>query len=546
MEDDDEATNPTLSEEHLAQLGARGEERTLTDGEVLYGPGEPHEHFYVVLDGEILIIDGETEEGRVIAELGRGKFLGEYGLLVGGLGLMTNVARGKARLLCVPIAVLLDVVASDAVLSDTILRAFLLRRGILVDRGLGVKVFGDPRDPETRRLLDFLARSRVPHGLLEIEDADAGPSTLLSHFTAGEQDTPLVVLGGRVLRRPSIAALAVTLGLGARGRPVDVLDLLVVGAGPAGLAAAVYGGSEGLTTAVLDRTGAGGQAGTSSRIENYLGFPAGISGAELTARAELQTAKFGATIVSPANAVRLEPGTDQHVVGLKDGRELAARCVVIASGARYRGLDLPRVEEFQGLGVQYAATQVEAAACRKVTVAVVGGGNSAGQAALFLADQAARVVLIVRRPSLRETMSQYLMERIETDKRIELRTESEVRELHGGERLDAITVHARSGDESRIDVSALFLFTGAKPHTGWLTGCVALDDAGFVLTGDEVERRDHRPRPLESSVAGVFAVGDARSGSIKRVAAAVGEGAMVLAFVHEHLARGAARPPLGH
>jgi thioredoxin reductase (NADPH) len=350
---------------------------------------------------------------------------------------------------------------------------------------------------------------------------------------------PLVALGGRVLRRPSIAALAAVLGPGADRRSGDVLDLLVVGAGPAGLAAAVYGGSEGLTTAVVDGIGPGGQAGTSSRIENYLGFQAGISGAELTARAELQTAKFGATILSPAEAVELVPGAGHHTVKLSDGAELAARSVVIATGARYRGLDLARVDELQGLGVHYAATQVEAAACRRATVAIVGGGNSAGQAALFLAEHASRVVLIVRRQSLKETMSRYLLDRVEADDRIELMTRSEVHELHGHDHVDGISVRSRSGEVSHIAVRALFLFTGAKPHTSWLAGCVALDDAGFVLTGDSTKRADSGVRPLESSVPGIFAVGDVRSGSIKRVASAVGEGSMVLAFVHEHLASAA-------
>src|SRR5215469_13578553 len=294
MEDDDEATNPTLSEDHLTLLRARGHERILDDGELLYRPGEAHEYFYAVLDGKILIVDDDGQDASVVAELRRGKFLGEYGLLVGGLGLLTNVASGTTRLLGVPIPALLELVAGHAVLSETILRAFLLRRAILVGRGLGVKVLGNPRDLQTRRLLDFLARSRVPYKLVEIDQA-AEESTLLPHFAAGARDMPLVILGSRILRRPTLAALAASLGLRGRGQSSHVLDLLVVGAGPAGLAAAVYGGSEGLATAVVDRTGPGGQAGTSSRIENYLGFPAGISGAELTARAELQAAKFGAT-----------------------------------------------------------------------------------------------------------------------------------------------------------------------------------------------------------------------------------------------------------
>ena len=396
-------------------------------------------------------------------------------------------------------------------------------------------------------LVDFLARSRVPYKLVEIDAAAAEESMLLPNFAAGVRDMPLVILGGRVLRRPSLAALAASLGLRGRGQSSRVLDLLVVGAGPAGLAAAVYAGSEGLATAVVDRTGPGGQAGTSSRIENYLGFPAGISGAELTARAELQAAKFGAAIVSPAEAVRLMPGRSRHVLALADGEELAARCVVIATGARYRGLDLARIDELQGLGVHYAATQAEAASYWNETVAVVGGGNSAGQAALFLAEHAQRVLLIVRRHSLDATMSRYLIDRIVAEERIELLTGSEVHELRGRERLEGITVGAHSGSTRRAEVRALFLFTGAKPHTGWLVGCVALDNAGFILTGESVRERANGVRQLESSVPGVYAVGDVRSGSVKRVAAAVGEGAMVLSFVHEHLAHSDAdHDDLGH
>jgi thioredoxin reductase (NADPH) len=537
MAPDDEATNPTLSGEQIALLARRGHEQVLADGEVLYRPGDRYEQFYVVLEGEILVVDGEGEMARVLAEQAPGKFLGEYGLLVGGPGLMTNVARGATRLLCVPIPALLDLVGGHAVLSETILRALLMRRAILVGQGLGVKVLGDPRDAYTRRLAELLTRWRVPHCLVEAGGADGSAMSLLPGFAVSPQDMPLVALGQRVLRRPSAAALRAALGPGARSQPdTEVLDLLVVGAGPAGLAAAVYGGSEGLSTAVIDRTSPGGQAATSSRIENYLGFPAGISGAELAARAELQASKFGAAILSPAEAVHLERRGRRCVVLLAGGKELLARCVVIATGAKYRGLGLDRVQDLHGLGVHYAATEAEAATCRDAPVAVVGGGNSAGQAAIFLAQHARRVHLIVRRAGLAETMSQYLIDRIQASPGIEVIHRSEVIELHGRDHLEAVTVGSRPTSRAQLQVKGLFIFTGAHPHTGWLADAVALDRAGFVLTGGELPDADQRKRPLESSMPGVFAVGDVRSGSTKRVAAAVGEGAMAVRSVHEHLA----------
>jgi thioredoxin reductase (NADPH) len=543
MSPDDEATNPTLSAAQIALLARSGKELTLKDGAVLYRPGDSYEHFYVVLEGEILIVDTQAKHPRILAEQGPGKFLGEYGLLVGGLGLMTNLARGSARVLRLPVARLLELVANDAVLSELILRALLMRRAILVGEGLGVKILGDPRDDHTRTLVEMLTRWLVPHSVMALEDRAA--DTFPPELSVGPGDLPLVVLGQRVLRHPSVAALRAALGPGARARSdSEVLDLLVVGAGPAGLAAAVYGGSEGLATAVLDRTGPGGQAATSSRIENYLGFPAGISGAELAARAELQTAKFGAAILAPADAVGLRARTPHdageveqlHVVALADGRELAARCVVIATGARYRGLALDGVEDLHGLGVHYAATEAEAATCRGAPVAVVGGGNSAGQAAIFLADRAQRVHLIVRRDSLHDTMSLYLIERVLAHPQITVMAGSQVIDLHGPKRLLAITVATRAGDGAqpthlRLPVGALFIFTGAHPHTDWLGGAVTLDEAGFVITGSDPSQ------PLQTSIQGVFAAGDVRSGSIKRVAAAVGEGAMVLRSVHEHLAQ---------
>ena len=525
MRGDDVAANPSLSDQDLELLRPHGHERVLVDGEILYRPGDPLDTFYVVLSGEIWIEDGAGEQRRVISEQRRGNFLGEYGLLTGGLAYMTNAAHGKTALLCVPVSSLLEIVASQTALGETILRAVLLRRATLVGTGLGVRVLGSPIARETRRLVEFLARNRIPHAVAEPESphAHANPPGGLA-IEPG--DLPLVVLGDRALPNPSLSELATGLGITASQTPTCVIDLAVVGAGPAGLAASVYAASEGLNTVLLDAISVGGQAGTSSRIENYLGFPAGVSGAELAARASVQASKFGTYIVTPKEAVGLAQDGDEWLLRLGEGEELAARSVVVATGAQYRGLDLPRVDELAGAGVYYAATQFEAEACRGQRVAIVGGGNSAGQAALFLADHAETILLIVRRPGLEETMSHYLVTRVLAHDRITVCAQSEVTNLLGETRLEAATVRSSAdGASAAHEVSALFVFTGARPHTEWLASVVELDEAGFVVTGPS----------LETSRPGVFAVGDVRSGSTKRVAAAVGEGSMAIRFVHAYL-----------
>lgn len=443
LRSDDGAGQPTLSEDQIALLQPAGREQVLADGEVLYQPGEPFDAFFVVLDGEIWIEDGEG---------------------------------------------------------------------------------------------DFLARNQVPHSLLDVE-ADGFAECLLRDFGVGPDDLPIVMLGQRVLRNPSSRELAAGLGLTAPLKPATLLDVVIVGAGPAGLGAAVYGASEGLSTALLDAVSVGGQAGMSSRIENYLGFPAGIAGAELAARAAVQAAKFGVTILTPVEVVGLAPGEGLHRIQLSDGDELRARTVIVATGARYRGLPLPRLSELEGAGVYYAATPVEATACRGGRVAVVGGGNSAGQAALFLAEHTRQVIVLVRGPDLSATMSQHLITRIAADERIVVLPRTEVRALHGQERLEGITVESTgTGHLVSEDICALFIFTGAEPQTGWLGGSLALDRADFVLTGTDLARDGHGGLvPLQTSRPGVFAVGDVRSGSTKRVATAVGEGAMAIRLVHEYL-----------
>jgi thioredoxin reductase (NADPH) len=416
---------------------------------------------------------------------------------------------------------------------------------MLIGLGSGFRIVGSCYSPDTKRLLEFAARNRLPHRLIDL-DKDEQAENLLRRLGIGVGETPVVVLGGTdVLRNPSSAELARRMGLRPESSGADVCDLLVVGAGPAGLAAAVYGASDGLTVLVKDSVAVGGQAGTTSRIENYLGFPAGISGAELAERSVIQADKFGAQISVPVEAIKLEAQAGHYVVGFDDGTEIAAHTVVIATGARYRKLALPRLKEFEGTSVFYAATLHEARACRTAPVAIVGGGNSAGQAAVFLAESAPKVYLVVRGGDLNENMSRYLVDRVESHPRVEVLLHTEVRELVGRDGLESIVVeNNRTYERSVLDARSLFVFIGAIPCTAWVSGAVALNEDGFVLTGantaaalaDAWRQLEREPFVLETSCPGVFAAGDVRSGSIKRVASAVGEGAMAVRLVHEHFA----------
>jgi thioredoxin reductase (NADPH) len=400
--------------------------------------------------------------------------------------------------------------------------------------------------PDTHRLRDFAVRNRLPHRFLDVEE-DPGAESLLRHFGVGPSDTPVVIWRERMLRNPSTAKLAERIGLRTVSKPeAAVADLVVVGAGPAGLGAAVYGASEGLVTVVVDAVATGGQAATSSRIENYLGFPAGISGAELAERAVVQAKKFGARITVPGEGVTLRREDGHYRLRLADGADVLSRTVVIATGARYRKLPLARLEEFEETSVYYAATMMEAQQCVGNPVVVVGGGNSAGQAALFLANRAAGVRLVICGSALDQDMSRYLSDRISGDPRIEVLVHTEVRELLGDGVLTAVVLHdSVSAKRWTVEVSELFVFIGATPCTGWLADILALDSRGYVLTGAAAARAGNdamfgelgrEPLLLETSSAGAFAVGDVRSGSIKRVASAVGEGAMAVRLVHEHLA----------
>lgn len=545
------AAYPELSDEHVRILGRYGKVRATGDGEVLFREGDPDQQFFVILEGEVEVLDVVGGSPRSLAVRQAGEFLGELNTLFGQPPYVRAVARGAGVVLVLSPERFEEVVAEEPVLSDIILRAFLRRRSLMAGAGVGLKIVGPRRSADTARLREFAARNGLPHAWIDPEEDPGAAEALLDAFGLSPGEAPAVVWRERdALPNPTNAELARAIGLNVdEVASEEVFDLVVVGAGPAGLAAAVYGASEGLSTLVVDAVAMGGQAGTSSRIENYLGFPAGLSGAELTTRAAVQAGKFGARASVPLRASGLRREGDLYAVGLSEGGEVRARGVIVATGARYRRLDVPRLPEFEGRSVYYAATEAEARVCRGSGVAVVGGGNSAGQAALFLSGRVQKVHLLLRGADLDAGMSRYLADRVRRSENIEVLTRAEVRELGGdGGVLERIVVEDRASEGRRtLAVGALFVFIGAEPHTGWLEGVLELDENGFVVTGREAlgrptpeeEARSGRGRDpflLETSLPGVFAAGDARSGSVKRVASAAGEGSMAVQFVHRYLA----------
>ncbi len=536
--------SPALDAGQLEVLRRYGTERDVAAGEVLFADGDETYDLIVMLDGTAEIVQGYGRPDTThIAAYGRSQFLGEIGMLTGQRAYLTAVATSAGRVLAVPVAQLRVVMAHEPGLSDLILRTFLLRHSILMRRGAGLTLIGSRFDPDTRRLLEVLARNRLVWTWLDLE-ASPEAEAIVRGLDLPVADLPVVIIpGGPLLRNPGGRALLDALGIsGTEGPyPAGVCDLLVVGGGPAGLAASVYGASEGLATVLAEDTALGGQAGTTSRIENLLGFPAGLSGEELAARATLQAQKFGVRIKQAARAMSLSSADGLHQVSFDDGDTVAARSVIIATGAQYNRLPLDRLAEFEGVGVYYAATQAEAQFCGPSPVAVVGGGNSAGQAALFLSRSSAEVHVIIRGESLQASMSRYLTDRIEQDPRITVWTRTEVTELTGTGRLQGVRVsRASRPGESELAVQGLFVFIGAQPRTGWLAGQLAEDSRGFLLTGSGIPAAalgDQAATPLflETSRPGIFAVGDVRSGSVKRAAAAIGEGSMAVRLVFDRL-----------
>jgi thioredoxin reductase (NADPH) len=543
-----------LDGDQLAVLRGYGSERDVAAGDVLFADGDVAYDLIVLLAGTADIVEGYRQPGaRIIAGYGPGEFLGEIGILTGQRAFLSAVATSAGRVLAVPVAQLRRVIASEPGLSDLILRTLLLRHSLLMSRGTGLTLIGSRFDADTRRLLEVLARNRLVWNWLDLE-ASAEAEQILQGLDVPIADLPIIIVpGGPVLRNPDGRALLDALAISgdAGSSPAGVCDLLVVGAGPAGLAASVYGASEGMATTLAEDTALGGQAGTSSRIENYLGFPAGLSGEELAARGALQAQKFGVRLKLAAKAAALSFQDGLHRVTFDDGEAIAARSVIIATGARYNRLPLDRLAEFEGVGVYYAATQAEAQACETGSVAVVGGGNSAGQAALFLGRSCAVVHLIIRRDSLAASMSRYLSDRIERNPRIVVWPSTQVTALNGASRLEAVQLRREGQPElSELAATGLFVFIGAKPGTEWLAGQLAQDRHGFLLTGTDIpatqlENKNLTPLFLETSRPGIFAVGDVRSGSVKRVAAAIGEGAVAVRVAFERLQKAGTADPAG-
>jgi len=537
---------PTLTESQIVRLAARGRERRVSAGEVLADVGEQSDRIFVVRNGRLQVV-GQTIRGeRVEIPVGPGQFTGESSTLSGRRILVTIRAVEAGDVVEIAREQLLALVQTDSEVGEILLRAFVLRRVELVASGFGdVVLLGSRHSPGTLRLKEFLTRNGHPYTSIDVE-SDPGTQELLDHFGVAPNDVPVLICrGSLVLKNPSNREVAECLGFNEAVDTGRLRDLLVVGAGPAGLAAAVYGASEGLDVLVLEANVPGGQAGSSSRIENYLGFPMGVSGQELTSRAYTQAQKFGADLVVARGAIRLTCERRPYAVETEDGGRLQARAVVIATGAEYRRLAVANLRQFEGAGVYYGATFIEAQLCEGEEVVVVGGGNSAGQAAVYLAETSRRVHMLVRSDGLAETMSRYLIRRIEENPKIELLTRTEIVGLEGTDHLERVAWrNGGSGSPETHPIRHLFVMAGAVPNTSWLAGCLAMDAGGFIKTGPDLSPEDlagakwpggRPPWLLETSLPGVFAVGDVRAGSMKRVASAVGEGSTAISFVHRIL-----------
>ncbi len=537
---------PTLTDAQIARIAAHGTRHPVERGEVLITAGSSNLRFFVVVSGAIEVVRKENEIETVVTVHTPGKFTGEANMLSGRRSLLTVRVAESGEVLELTRESFLQLVHTDAVLSEIFMRAFILRRVALIARNLGDAVLlGSDHSPGTLRIREFLARNSHPYTNIDL-DRDDSVQSLLDRFRIDVSEIPVLICEGTtVLRNPSNSEIAACLGFNESIEQTRLRDMVVVGAGPSGLAAAVFGASEGLEVLVIESNAPGGQAGASSKIENYLGFPAGITGQELAESGFLQALKFEAELMIAQGATKLSCDRKPYTLRVGDGARISARTVVIATGAEYRRLPLDDIERFEGRGIYYGATYMEAQLCRGAEVIVVGGGNSAGQAAVYLSQYARHVHVLIRAKALADTMSRYLIRRIEESPNIELHTQSEITELAGRDHLESVCwVDKVTGIRAPLAIRHVFVMTGAAPSTPWLAGCVVMDAKGFIKTGADITAEElatakwpltRPPFLLETSLPGVFAVGDVRAGNVKRVASAVGEGSIAVSFVHQAL-----------
>ena len=545
----DAGTFPALTTAQIDRVRPGSKLRRVEPGDILFRPGDTEVPFFVVLSGSMEIVQPDLTGERLVTTHGAGEFTGELSMISGQRYLVLGRITEVGELLELSSEGLRSLIARDAELSEIIMRAFILRRLALITNHLGnVILMGSSHSAATLRLREFLGRNGHPYMYVDL-DTDKGSQALLDRFAVKLEDVPIVICDTRsVLRNPTIQQIAECLGLNLSVDSTQVRDLIIVGAGPAGLGAAVYGASEGLDTLLIETEAPGGQAGSSSKIENYLGFPTGVSGQELAARAINQAQKFGAKMMVAHSVVKLNCDRRPYEVFLDDGSMLSARAIVIATGAQYKKPAIADLKKFEGQGVYYGATYIESQLCGDEEVIVIGGGNSAGQAAVFLSQTARKVYMLVRSGGLAETMSRYLIQRISENSAIELHFNTELVSLDGQTQLERVGwIDKTTGLTSNHEIRHVFIMAGASPRTEWLRGCVALDDKGFILTGRDLDGTGatngspawplaRAPQMLETTLPGVFAVGDVRSGNVKRVASAVGEGAISVHLVHRALA----------
>jgi thioredoxin reductase (NADPH) len=537
---------PVLTEAQINRIRPVGKVRTVQKGEILFEPGSTVVPFFVLLSGSMEIVQQDLNGEIQVATHGPGEFTGEMTMMSGRRALVRGRVTESGDYLELSGEGLRSLVARDAELSEIFMRAFILRRLELVRRGKGgLILMGSRHSAHTLRLREFLTRNEHPYAYVDL-DTDKTSQELLDRFDVKLDQIPVIICqASKVLRNPSMQDLADCLGLNVAIDESQIRDLIIVGAGPSGLAAAVYGASEGLDTLVIETASPGGQAGSSSKIETYLGFPTGLSGQELAARAIAQTEKFGAQMMVAHSVTQLECSKRPYKVVLDNGNKLATRSVVIATGAQYNKPGIANLAQFEGRGIYYGATYMESQLCESEDIIVVGGGNSAGQAAIFLSQTSRKVHMLVRSSALSDTMSRYLIQRIEENPNIEMHYQTQIVGLEGATHLQRVTWKDNTTGETSVhDIQFVFIMAGASPRTEWLESCIALDSRGFILTGRDLDpaiengtwKLNRPPQMLETSLPGVFAVGDVRSGNVKRVASAVGEGAIAIHLVHNALA----------